>query len=215
MYNNFNNNVIKFYNGTNHDISIYKIDNDNFESKRNSSSYYLTNPNIQPEFSISKRIPLNVNSYIGNNYDFYGIAFSLPDSNFQIYPLPGYESYDVIIVSRRYAEAARGANLPGDYLDRLYIVGSKVFLGGTQQLIGNGGLLKLTLPYRIEGYIGAFQSGKIPSLISAKLCLQLYANSVQNHYNYALLQHYIYSEEENRKNLYDSYTIINKKEFDV
>lgn len=215
MYNNFNNNVIKFYNGTNHDISIYKIDNDNFESKRNSSSYYLTNPNIQPEFSIPKRNPLNVNSYIGNNYDYYGIAFSLPDDNCQVCLLQDYERYDVIIVSRRYAEAARRANLPWDYLDRLYIVGSKVFLGGTQQLIGNGGLLKLTLPYRIEGYIGAFQSGKIPSLISASLCLQLYANSGQNHYNYALLQHYIYSEEENRKNLYDSYTIINKKEFDV
>lgn len=215
MYNNFNNNVIKFYNGTNHDISIYKIDNDNFESKRNSSSYYLTNPNIQPEFSISKRIPLNVNSYIGNNYDFYGIAFSLPDSNFQIYPLPGYESYDVIIVSRRYAEAALRENLPWDYLDRLYIVGSKVFLGGTQQLIGNGGLIKLTPPNIIENYIGAFQSGKIPSLISAKLCLQLYVNSGSNYYNCVNLQDFIYREEENRKNLNDSCNEINSKVFDV
>lgn len=215
MFSNlFNNEIVKFYNGTNHDVSIYKIDNENFKSNRNYSSFRLINAEVQPKVKLEQRNVLDVKRIVPNSFDYNGVPFSLPDSIYPVEQFTGAENFDVIIVSRFYAENALKFNLSPDYIDRLYIVGSRV-IDESGSLIGNSGLQKAVCPLDIVYYINAFENNRIPSLVSAKLCLQQYKNMNTNmdlntHNAITKLERYIATEESKRKNSCASNSFFSK-----
>ena len=206
LRNLINDQFIKFYNGTNHDVLIYAIDNENFKSSRNYSSFQLTNPVINPKLRLEQRNALDVKRYIPDSFDYNGVAFGLPDSIYPVEQFAGAENYDVIIVSRFYAESALKFNLSPDFIDRLYIVGPRV-IDEAGNLIGNSGLQKAAIPLDIKYYINAFENGQIPSIVSVKLCLQQYkrmgADGDFNSRNaIAKLEAQLAAEETKRKNNY-------------
>ena len=213
---NFNSNqdVIKVYNGTNHDVSIYRIDCDNFKSNRNCSSFKLINPQIQPYVTYEQRNVLDVKRIVPTPVEYLGTSFSLPD---YIYPVERFdesENYDIIIVSRFYAENALKSNLPLDYIDRLYIVGTKV-IDVSNVLLGNAGLQKVINPMNVWYYISAFENNMSPSIVSAKMCLyQHQSTNVQVDYatenDYLKLDRYITAEEYNRATMPLSTPVLQK-----
>lgn len=210
MFNNlFMNEKIKIYNGTSHDVSIYEVDNENFQSNRSNSSFRLINPDIQPIMTIEQKNALNVKRYVPSTFNYTGISFGLPDFIYPVEQFQGYENYDVIIVSRFYAESAFKFNLSPDYIDRLYIVGTKI-LDESGELIGNCGLQKAARPLDISYYINAFETNQAPSLISAKSCLQYYKTMCLNidfniHNAITTLERHITLEETKRNNCYISH----------
>ena len=181
MYNfeKINKSIINVYNGTNHHVLLYCVDNNNFTSKRGKLGYTLINSQKLPETVYEKRNPLNVTEATNKPLTLGGINYFSFDRFMPITPLENYTMYDVIIVSSLYAEAVKnslmnfGDPILVDYLDRLYVLTEPISSefspcgdGRKNVIIGNGGLQKATgikLPYFYNQDISA---NKKPSLIS-------------------------------------------------
>lgn len=113
------------YNGVNHDIVLYK---DGYKANRNrNKKYFIEDSGISKEgdpITYKQSIPLSVCE--NKKEAVLGSELSSIKFNDQIIEiLNNYYDYDVIIVSKRYADKARellsGDGKYYDYLDRLYI----------------------------------------------------------------------------------------------
>lgn len=176
---NFDNEIIKVYNGTNHPVAIYHLDNENFISKRGKKEYILRDDaKVKPVEFYPKQVPLSVDSAGNPLIKIGNINYSYPDNIKPIIPFEGYRNYDVIIVSSLYAEAVKLTAINfntyeiNDYLDRLYIVHEPIFSPHAEKIIGSGSLLK---PIGFKGpeiYNQEIHNGHKPSLVSMIYCLE-------------------------------------------
>lgn len=209
MYNYLlNTDIVKVYNGTNHDVSLYKIDNENFKSSRSCSKqvFYLNNPTILPVLKFNQKTAQNITPIPSYSISYEKAIYSLP-AIINVIPLPDFDKYDVIIVSRLYAEAILKSGYPfgPNYIDRLYVSKSDV-KNNENQIIGCSGLEKVSWPLNIDYYLNSFQNQCTPSLISARLCLKQWkATPNANLIKIAQLENYIIQEEAKRKNECPSY----------
>lgn len=105
------------YCGVNHDIKLYN--GDHCPANRN-GQYFLNDENEKPTMIFQQANPLSVHPSVISN-PLYGITtFSIEDKNIDF--LNNYVNYDIIIVSRIYAEyAKRCFKSYADYLDRLRV----------------------------------------------------------------------------------------------
>lgn len=111
--------TVIIYNGTNHPINIYKLE-DCLQNRH--GQYFLKDPAIKPLSTYCQERPLSVttNKVPGCSID--GVLYCPPDIYTRpIDILPNANFYDTVIVSSLYAAHARLAlaNFP-DYLDRLF-----------------------------------------------------------------------------------------------
>ncbi len=166
--------INNIYNGTNHDITIYNLDNMNFSSSRFQKGYTLTNPNLNPVLYLEKKNPLNVQYMTVQPLTLGGLSFTFPEVIMNLTMLPDYRSYDAIIVSSKYYEAALRLNYPVEYIDRLYLLSDKVY-GQDSNLIGNIGLKKVHC-YTPRDYLNAIARGESLSAYSVEISLMYFKN---------------------------------------
>ncbi len=166
--------INNIYNGTNHDITIYNLDNMNFSSSRFQKGYTLTNPNLNPVLYLEKKNPLNVQYMTVQPLTLGGLSFTFPEVILNLTMLPDYRSYDVIIVSSKYYEAALRLNYPVEYIDRLYLLSDKVY-GQNSSLIGNIGLKKAHC-YTPREHLNAIRRGEWLSAYSIEISLMYFKN---------------------------------------
>lgn len=188
-FESFDNKIINVYNGTNHNISMYSLDNENFSSKRGKLGYALINPQKRPDVIYEQKNPLTVIKKESKPIRIGDINYLCSDRFLPVSPFDGYEKYDVIVVSSLYAEAVKntamkhqGKNIL-DFLDRLYVLtehissvespydGSKII-----KFVGNGALQKVVSIKVPANYNQEIQDGKHPSLVSMMHCLEWYKN---------------------------------------
>lgn len=112
------------YNGVNHDIELYYNSNDYKANRNIDKKYYITNVDKKYTKKYKKSIPLSVHenkkeAVLGSKIS----SIKFYDQIIEI--LNNYYDYDMIIVSKRYADKAcellSGDAKYHDYLDRLYI----------------------------------------------------------------------------------------------
>ncbi len=112
------------YNGVNHDIELYYNSNDYKANRNIDKKYYITNVDTKYTNEYKQSIPLSV--YENKKEAVLGSEISSINFNDQIIEiLSNYYDYDMIIVSKRYADKAcellSGDAKYHDYLDRLYM----------------------------------------------------------------------------------------------
>lgn len=112
------------YNGVNHDIELYYNSNDYKANRNIDKKYYITNVDTKYTNEYKQSIPLSV--YENKKEAVLGSELSSIKFNDQIIEiLSNYYYYDMIIVSKRYADKAcellSGDAKYHDYLDRLYM----------------------------------------------------------------------------------------------
>lgn len=175
----FNNEIIKVYNGTNHPVAIYHLDTENFIAKRGKKEYTLRDDiKVKPVEFYPQQVPLSVDRAENPLIKIGNINYSYSDNIKPIIPFEGYKNYDVIIVSSLYAEAVKLTAINfntyeiNDFLDRLYIVHEPIFLPHSQKIIGSGSLLKVICFKGPDIYNQEIYNSHKPSLISMIYCLE-------------------------------------------
>ena len=208
--NYLNNQCIRTYNGTNHDVSIYAVDDKNFKSNRHGSCYYLTDAEVKPIITFEQKNALDINKTGHASYVIDGVRYSLPDSISSVVQPSNPEEYDTIIVSRFYAEKAMSC-CSMDFVDRLYTVGMKI-IDAEGNLIGNEGLQKVSPPRDVYYYIRMFENNQHPSLSAALLCINSYQSNFQDPnalYAVQTLWNYVYAEMQRRQQKYSGQLVFN------
>lgn len=176
---NFDDEIIKVYNGTNHPVAIYHLDNENFIAKRGKKEYILRDYKVKPVGFYPQQVPLSVDRAENPLIKIGNTNYSYSDNIKPIIPFEGYKNYDVIIVSSLYAEAVKLTAINfntyeiNDYLDRLYVVNEPVFLPNSKKIIGSGSLQKPRVGFKSpEIYNQEIFNGHKPSLVSMIYCLE-------------------------------------------
>lgn len=169
----------RIYNGVNHDIKLFE-DPTKFTVNRK-GQYFLNDPDAQPDKIIRQMKPLSVRSNPVPS-GFSGIpALFLPEAvGAQIETLPNFSDFDIIVVSTIYAGMARQliVNNP-EYLDRLYTPvpvydDDPHSFRNSARMAGSIGFKKVWYPRTPQEYVMEFRAGRLPSLASVSICLDIY-----------------------------------------
>lgn len=174
----FDDRIIKIYNGTHYDISLY-----------NSGKSHPDENGITCE---RKRVclhnkPLEVKSADVRSMLLGDIEYQYTNKYRAIHQFEGYEKYDVIIVSDKYADAVRNMVISRsderlvDYVDRLYYA-DVCYHGGFNKteekrffkLLETTSLQKVTNFQNIPYYIDQLKKERSPSLVAMLQCLWFY-----------------------------------------
>lgn len=169
----------RIYNGVNHNINLYET-LANFTINRK-GQYFLTNSNTKPDRIIQQMKPMSVRTELIPTSSINSPLLFLPEAiGSQIDTLPNHYNFDIIVVSTIYAGVARqlAGNNP-DYLDRLYTpipvyVDNPQFYGGSTRKAGSVGFRKVWYPRTPQEYVLEFRAGRLPSVSSMKVCLNIY-----------------------------------------
>ena len=170
--------AIQKYNGVNHDLYLY-LNPNNFAANRK-NQYFLTNSSAKPDEIIPQERPLSVKKQLIPS-GLSEINIFLPGAfGAQLESVSQSYDYDMIIVSNIYADIARQTQCTNpDYLDRLY---SPITLYSEDPQIttyrvnkvGCVGFQKVWYPRTPQEYMNELKSGRMPSVISMKLCIDMY-----------------------------------------
>lgn len=172
---------IRIYNGVNHNINLYE-NQANFTVNRK-GQYFLTSPNAKPDRIIRQMKPMSVKTDLIPTNPMTSPGLFLPEAvGAQIETLPNYNDFDIVVVSTIYAGMARQliVNNP-DYLDRLYTP-VPVFDDDPQvyrnsaRMTGSIGFRKVWCPMAPQWYVVEFRNGRLPSVASARVCLDIYSH---------------------------------------
>lgn len=165
--------AVKIINALRHDIDFYGCFGDRRYNDCTIRCY------DEPDFTLESDVEklLNVNSGCR-------VLFSskrTEDANkFDLLELDDYESSDIVIVSRHYAQelnksiSGNRLKLDEDILDRLYV------LVKVSDNYGNEGfkdVTKVFAPQKPQYYIEKILSGKTPSLMSIMRCIEYYTTN--------------------------------------
>lgn len=169
----------RIFNGVNHNVNLYE-NPENFTRNRK-NQYFLTTPIARPDRVIRQMQPLSVKTDLIPTQVTTTPGLFLPEAvGAQIESIPDYSNYDVIVVSNIYANIARQlAGTNPEYLDRLYTPvplyeNDPQFCHDTR-MVGSVGFRKVWYPMHPQGYVLEYRAGRLPSLASAQICLDIYA----------------------------------------
>lgn len=169
----------RIYNGINHDIRLFE-NHVNFTTNRK-GQHFLINPDSKPDKIIRQMKPLSVKTDLILTNTMTNPRLFLPEAvGSQIETLPNYYDYDIIVVSTIYAGMARQltGNNP-DYLDRLYTPvpvyddDPQVYRNSVR-MAGSIGFRKVWYPMTPQQYVFEYRSGRLPSVSSVRMCLDIY-----------------------------------------
>ena len=170
--------AVTVYNGTNHPINMYKLE-DCLQNRR--GQYFLKNPAATPLSTYDQERPLSVTTNKVAGCFFDGILYCPPDMYTRpIDILPNANFYDTIIVSSLYAAHAKLAlaNYP-DYLDRLFTP-ITVYASNPQKSkpdkLGAVGFQKAFYIWTPQDYSLMLQRGERPSRSALETTLAAYSN---------------------------------------
>jgi len=167
-----------FYNAVNHPVLLY---HQNEVAMNRKEQYFLENTNAAPYLIVHQNRPLSAHAMaLPIQRRAYETGLFLPEgcNSYLDFP-PNPYSYDVIIVSTRYAKLA--ISTPGvtvDYLDRLYtpipVYKSEPSKEYFNEKVGSVGFRKAMIPRMPQDYLNLIQLGQRPSLASIHACLEFF-----------------------------------------
>lgn len=167
---------VKIYNGTNHQISVYKME-DCLQNRH--GQYFIKSPAAVPVCTYVQQQPLSVTTQKVGGFNIGPIWCYPTDLVTKPLDIPiGALWYDMIIVSSIYAEYARLtlANYPA-YLDRLYTPITVYSSDPHATMASKVGTVGFKKPYFIYGpqdYIFMLQRGEQPSIFSIASMINVY-----------------------------------------
>ena len=169
----------RIYNGVNHDIKLFE--NPTKFTVNRKGQYFLNDPDAQPDKIIRQMKPLSVRSNpVQASFSAASLLF-LPEAvGAQIETLPNFSDFDIIVVSTIYAGMARQLILNNpEYLDRLYTPvavydDDPQSFRNSVRMAGSIGFKKVWYPRTPQEYVMEFRAGRLPSLASVSICLDIY-----------------------------------------